>query len=174
MSTTNNLIDQEMNLKNLTLIALTSGCSIQAGAQLFAVSMIASTLSEAPPRSLAMLQGEYAYNSSLFWDIVPSITFFLFIIALITNWKTQRQKLILSALALFIIGGLLAAFFLEPLFADIIKDGYSDHVEIALQVQARRWYLFDWMVGALSLAASLTLLVALTRPPKKTAADHNG
>src|SRR6188474_1310801 len=108
-----------MNLKNITLIALTASCFIQTGAQLFAVSMIASTLSEAPPRSFAMLQGEYGYNSSSFWDIVPSITFLMFIVALITNWKTQRQKLILLALILFIMGGIIAGFVLEPFFADI-------------------------------------------------------
>ena len=68
-----------------------------------------------------MLQGEYGYNSTSFWDIVPSITFLLFIIALITNWKTQRQKLILFALALFIFAGVAAAFLLEPFFAEIIK-----------------------------------------------------
>jgi hypothetical protein len=135
--------------------------------------MIASTLSEAPPRSFAMLQGEYGYNSSSFWDIVPSITFLLFIIALITNWKTQRQKLILFALTLFIIGGILAAFFLEPFFADIIKKGYSDQVDTTLQVQARRWYVFDWMVWTLSLVAGLTLLVALTRPLKGMPAENN-
>jgi hypothetical protein len=153
-----------MNLKNITLLSLTASCLIQTGAQLFAVSMIASTLSEAPPRSFAMLQGEYGYNSSSFWDIVPSITFLLFIIALITNWKTQRQKLILFALTLFIIAGLLAGFFLEPLFADIIKQGYSDQLDTALQVKAQSWYIFDWMVWTLSLVSGLTLLVALTRP----------
>jgi hypothetical protein len=155
-----------MNLKNITLIALTASCFIQTGAQLFAVSIVASTVSEAPPRSFAMLQGEYGYNSSSFWDVVPSITFLLFIIALIINWKTQRQKLILFALTLFIIGGIVAAFFLEPLFADIIKKGYSDQVDPTLQVQAQRWYVFDWMVWTLSLGAGLMLLVALTRPLK--------
>jgi hypothetical protein len=155
-----------MNLKNITLIALTASCFIQTGAQLFAVSIVASTVSEAPPRSFAMLQGEYGYNSSAFWDIVPSITFLLFIIALITNWKTQRQKLILFALTLFIIGGIVAGFFVEPLFADMVKRGYSDEVDPTLQIQAQRWYIFDWMVWTLSLVAGLILLVALTRPLK--------
>jgi hypothetical protein len=157
---------KQMNLKDITLIALTASCFIQTGAQLFAVSIVASTVAEAPPRSLAMLQGEYGYNSTAFWDVVPSITFLLFIIALIVNWKTQRQKLILFSLTLFIIGGIVAALFLEPLFADIIKEGYSDKVDPILQVQARRWFIFDWIVWTLSLVAGLTLLVALTRPLK--------
>src|SRR6188768_2560486 len=117
---------KKLNFPNLTLIALVTSCLAQVGAQLFALSVVASTVSAAPPRSFAMLQGEYGYNSSAFWDIVPSITFLLFIIALIINWKTQRQKLILIALTLFIIAGIVSGFFLEPLFAEIIKEGYSD------------------------------------------------
>ena len=152
-----------MNLKNITLIAVTASCLLQVGAQLFAVSIVASTISEAPPRSFFILQGEYGYNSSSFWDIVPTITFMLFIIASITNWKTQRQKLILYALVLFIIAGFIAGLLLEPFFADMIKIGYSDKVDTALQAQARKWYIFDWMVWVLGLVSGLILLLALTR-----------
>lgn len=157
---------KEINLKNITLIALVASCLLQIGAQLFALSVVASTVSQAPPRSFAILEGEYSYNSSSFWNTVPLITFLLFVIALITNWKTRRRKLILFALTLFIIGGLVAGFYLEPFFADMIKTGYSDQVDPILQVQAKRWYIFDWMVWALSLAAGLTLLVALISPIK--------
>ena len=96
---------KELNLPNATLIALVASCFIQFGAQLFALTIIASTVSEAPPRSFAMFEGEYGYNSSAFWNTVPPITFVLMVIALITNWKTQSRKLLLFALTLFIIGG---------------------------------------------------------------------
>lgn len=155
---------KELNLKNITLIALVACCLLQVGAQLFALSVVASTLAQAPPRSFAMLNGEYGYNSSAFWNTVPMITFLLFIITLVTNWKSQRRKLILFALILFIIAGLVAGFFVEPIFADIIKRGYSDHVDPILQTQAKRWYVFDWMVWVLGLFAGLTLLIALIRP----------
>ena len=155
---------KELDLKNITLIALVACCLLQVGAQLFALSVVVSTVTAAPPRSFAMLNGEYGYNSTAFWNTVPMITFVLFIIALVTNWKNQRRKLILFALTLFIIGGLVAGFFLEPVFADMIKRGYSDHVDPVLQTQAKRWYFFDWMVWVLGLFAGLTLLVALIRP----------
>ena len=153
-----------MNPKNITLIALTTSCLLQAGAQLFAVSIVASTLAEAPPRSFFILQGEYGYNSSSFWEIMPTITFLLFIIALIANWKTQRRKLIFIALILFVIAGLLAALFLDPIFADMMKSGYSDRVDAALQAQARKWYIFDWIVWIFGSVSGLILLLALTTP----------
>ena len=57
---------KELNLPNVTLMALVASCFIQIGAQLFALVVVASTVSEAPPRSFAMFQGEYGYNSSAF------------------------------------------------------------------------------------------------------------
>jgi hypothetical protein len=165
---------KELNLKNITLIALVTCCFLQVGAQLFALSVVVSTLAEAPPRSFAMLNGEYGYNSAAFWDTVPMITFVLFIIALVTNWKNSRRKFILFALTLFIVAGLVAGFFLEPVFADMIKRGYSDHVDPILRAQAKSWYFFDWMVWVLGLFAGLTLLVALIRPvrvPVRNASD---
>ena len=155
---------KELNLPNITLIALVASCLLQVGAQLFALSVVASTVAEAPPRSFAMLDGEYGYNSSAIWNTVPTITFVLFIISLVTNWKNQRRKLILFALTLFIIGGIVAGFFLEPVFADMIKMGYSDHVDPILQTQAKRWYFFDWLVWILGLFAGLVLLIALICP----------
>jgi hypothetical protein len=157
---------KELNLKNITLIALVASCLLQVGAQMFALSIVASTLTEAPPRSFAMLNGEYGYNSAPFWNTVPMITFLLFIIALVTNWKTQRRNLILLALTWFIIAGLLAGFYLEPAFADMVKRGYSDHVDPVLQNQTKRWYYLDWTVWALGLLAGLTLLFAIMRPIK--------
>ncbi len=157
---------KELNLKNITLIALVASCLLQVGDQMFALSIVASTLTEAPPRSFAMLNGDYGYNSAAFWNTVPMITFMLFIIALVTNWKTQRRKLILIALTWFIIGGLVAGFYLEPAFADMIKRGYSDQVDPALQKQAKMWYYLDWTVWVLGLLAGLTLLFALVRPIK--------
>lgn len=155
---------KKLNLSNLTLIAVIASCFIQIGAQLFALSVIASTVSKAPPRSFAMFEGEYGYNSSAFWSTVPPITFVLFVIALITNWKTPRRKLLLLALTLFIVGGLLAGLYLEPMFAEMIKRGYSDKVEVVLQSQAARWYALDWAVWGLGVIAGLSLLLALIKP----------
>jgi hypothetical protein len=155
---------KELNLPNVTLMAVVTSCFIQFGAQLFALTIIASTVAEAPPRSFAMFEGEYGYNSSAFWDTVPPITFLLLIIALITNWKTGRRKLLLLALTLFIIGGLVAGFYLEPLFAEMIAKGYSNEIDPVLQSKAARWYAIDWMVWGLGVFAGLTLLLALIKP----------
>ena len=103
-----------LNIRNIILMALIVSCFIQVGAQLFALSVVASTIAEAPPRSFAILEGPYRYDSSAFWSTVPPITLLLFIVALIANWKTSRRMLLLASFGLFLVGGLLAGLVLEP------------------------------------------------------------
>jgi hypothetical protein len=158
------------NLPNIALIALIVSCFIQIGAQLFAVSIVASVVKSAPPRSFAILEGAYRYDSSAFWQIVPPITTVLFVVALATNWKTDRRKLMLGAFTLFLIGGVVAGVFLEPMFAKMIGIGYHDVVDPELQARAATWYAFDWGVWVLGLIAGITLLTALARPVPNRAA----
>ena len=159
---------KELNLSNITLMAAVASCFIQFGAQLFALVVVAGTVAEAPPRSFAMFQGEYGYNSSIFWNIVPPITFVLLIITLVTNWKTRRRNLLFLALTMFIIGGLIAGFFLEPVFEEMKATGYRDEIDPILQSRAATWYALDWTVWSLGFIAGLSLLLALIRPVTKS------
>jgi hypothetical protein len=155
---------KELNIRNITMMALTACCLMQIGAQLYALSVVASTLSAAPPRSFAILHGEYRYDSSSFWNTVPMITSVLFLIALVANWKTPRRKLLLLALALFVIGGLVAGLYLEPVFDEMKAIGYRDEVDLELQSRAATWYAVDWAVWSTGAAAGVALLLALIRP----------
>lgn len=152
-------------LSNVTLIALAASYFVQIGAGVFALSVIGRVVSAAPPRSLAILQGDYRYDSSAFWQIAPAITAALFVIATVTNWNTLRRALLLSALTLFALSGVATVVWLEPLFADVIATGYRDAVAPGLQRQAARWYAWDWGIRCIDVVAGVTLLVALTRSP---------
>jgi hypothetical protein len=154
----------DLNIRNIVLMALTVSCFLQVGAQLFAISMVASTVVAAPPRSFAILQGEYRYDSSAFWGTVPPMTGLLYIAALVANWKTPRRTLLLASLALFLIAGLLAGMLVEPEFAAITATPYSDTVNPALQRRAATWLAYDWAVWGLALAAAIALLLALVGP----------
>jgi hypothetical protein len=146
------------------LIALIVSCFIQIGAQLFAVSVIARVVQSAPPRSFAIFEGTYGYDSSAFWQTVPPITSVLFLVALAANWKTGRRNLLLGAFALFLVAGAVAGFYVEPTFADIKAIGYRDQVDPLLQARAATWYAFDWGLWFIGLAAGIALLAALARP----------
>ena len=152
------------SVPNITLIALIVSCFVQIGAQLFAISVIARVVQSAPPRSFAILEGPYRYDSSAFWEIVPPITAVLFLVALIGNWNTGRRKLLLGAFTLFLVGALVAGVYLEPMFASMIGTGFRDVVDPDLQARAATWYAMDCGVWMLGLAAGITLLIALARP----------
>lgn len=155
---------KELNLKNITMMAAVAGSFIQIGAQLFALSVVARTVSAAPPRSFAILQGAYRYDSSAFWETVPPITFVIFVIALVANWKTARRNLLLLALTLFIAGGIVAGFFLEPVFDEMKAIGFRDEVDPVLQSRAATWYALDWAVWVVGVIGGLALLLALLGP----------
>lgn len=155
---------RELNIRNIALMALIFSCFMQIGGQLFAISVLVSTITEAPPRSFAILEGEYPYDSSGFWSTVPPITALLYVVALIANWKTQRRALLLASLALFIVAGLIAGLMLEPEFARTVETGYSDTVDPELQSRAAQWYYFDWAAWGVIVLAGLALLLALARP----------
>ena len=155
---------RELNTRNIALMALIFSCFMQIGGQLFAISVLVSTLTEAPPRSFAILEGEYSYDSSGFWSTVPPITALLYIVALVANWKTQRRMLLLVSLALFVCSGLIAGVVLEPEFAKMVATGYSDTVDPELRGRAAQWYYFDWAAWGVIVLAGLALLLALSRP----------
>jgi hypothetical protein len=155
---------REFNFRNVTLMAATASCFTQIGAQLFAISVIVHTVAQAPPRSFAIFEGAYGYDSTGFWNTLPPITALLLVIALVTNWKTQRRNLLLIAMAVFVLGGVVAGVFLEPTFAEMIAVGYRDAVDPSLQRRAANWYALDWAVWIFSLVAGGALLTALVRP----------
>lgn len=155
---------KELNLRNLTMMAAVAGWFAQIGAQLFAMSVVARTVSAAPPRSFAILAGEYRYDSSAFWEMSPPIVFGLFIIALIVNWKTQRRNLMLFTLAVFVAQALLMMLLVEPEFHELTSIGFRDEVDPVLQSRAARWYALDWLGWAVGLVGGIGLLLAFIKP----------
>jgi hypothetical protein len=153
-----------LSLPNLSLIAANVSCLVQAGAQLFAIVIVVATLAEAPPRSLAMLAGEYGYDSGPFWDVVPMVSAALLLLALVTNWKTPRRRLLLAATVAFVVAGLFAAFVMAPVQADVVSVAYRDTVDEGLRARAARWHTLDWISWALTLIVGLLLLIALAIP----------
>jgi hypothetical protein len=150
-----------LSLPNLSLIAAAVSCLLQVGAQLFAVVVVVATVTQAPPRSLAMLNGKYGYDSGPFWDVVPMVTGVLLLVAIATNWTTPRRRLLLGAAVAFIVAGMFAAFVMEPVKADVVSVAYSDIVDEALRARAAWWYTLDWISWALALVVGILLSIAL-------------
>jgi hypothetical protein len=158
------------SLPNVALMALVVSYFIQIGAGVFALAVVARVVSAAPPRSLAILEGAYRYDSSAFWQVVPAITAALFLVATAANWQSRRRALLVGAFAVFLLSGVATAGVLAPLFADIAAAGYRDAVDPELQRRAAIWYAADWSARCIDAIAGVALLVGLTRPAPGRAA----
>jgi hypothetical protein len=154
----------EPDLPNLFLTAVAASYLIQLGGSIFALSVVGRVIIAAPPRSFAILEGAYGYDSSAFWEIMPAITGVLLLAALVANWKTRRRGLLLGALALFVLTGIVMGTVIGPMFSELVAGGYQDAVDPALQSRALTWYVSDWSARGLDVAAIATLLTALSRP----------
>jgi hypothetical protein len=162
-------------IPNVALIPAVVGALLQAGAQLFAVAVVVRTVTEAPPRSLAMYAGEYGYDSGPFWEVMPTVTLGLLLIALVGNWRTPRRRFLLAAVALFITAGLFTVVVMGPAQEAVVGTGYSDGVDEALRVKAAHWRMLDWASWALTLSVGVVLAAALAIPvPEATAVSHAG
>ncbi len=130
-------------LNRLSLFLALSFSFMQAGAQLFAITVIVTSLTSNPPDSLSMLEGEYGYDSSPFWETFPNITTLFLIIALIVNWKTSNRKYLLVGFGLFITGALYSIFILGP----------------ASESHASNWLMLDWILFFITILTCISLTI---------------
>lgn len=147
---------------NISLIPAVASALLQAGAQLYAIAVVVGTVTAAPPRSLAMYAGQYGYNSGPFWEVMPTVTLGLLLVALVGNWRTPRRRLLLTAAALFIAAGLFTLLVMAPAQDAVVAAGYHDAVDEALRIRGARWLMLDWVSWALTLSVGITLLASLT------------
>ena len=158
------------SLANVTLIALIVSCFAQIGAQLFAIyhrpcrAISPATLLCHPGRTVPLRQQRLLADCSADHNGTLSCRSH-------RKLEDDRRKLLLGAFTLFLIGGVVAGVYLEPMFAKMIAIGYRDVVDPDLQARAATWYALDWGVWVLGLAAGIALLCALARPATNSRAS---
>jgi hypothetical protein len=153
-----------LSLPNVALAAATVSSLLQAGAQLFAIVVVVGTVTQAPPRSLSMYAGEYGYDSGPFWEVIPTVTLALLLLALLSHWRTPQRRLLLAAVGAFLLAGLFTVFVMGPIQAEVVSAGFADSVD-----RAARWHAFDWVSWALTLVPGVLLVLA---PGSSSIAPH--
>jgi len=83
-------------MKDFLLILGIIAHFVLIGADIFGQIVISPVVLSAPPASLAIFQGEYAYNSTVFWQPANMVALALLIVALIANWNTPRRALLVG------------------------------------------------------------------------------
>lgn len=146
---------------SFSLVSLVAGLFVQIGAQIFAISVLVAVAASAPPHSLQIYQGDYPYDSSGFWNVVPILTTLLFLWALWSNWQSAQRKGILLALVLFAASGACQILLAQPHFQALTEAPFSETVDRELAIAGRQWLAFDlasWFLLTVSgLIAAHTL-----------------
>ena len=143
------------------LLSLLSLLLIQLGAQLFAITVAVTTLIESPPESFAMIQGDFPYDSSTFWNVFPNILGSIFLIAIIFNWRTKFKKWILISFGLYVLSAIFAIFILEPAQANVLNHSINGTELQDLKSDTLTWYRFDWILFFLTLITSIALIIPI-------------
>ena len=154
-------------MKNMVLIAAIIAHFLLVGADAFCQVAICPVVLSAPPSSLAMYQGEFAYDSSLFWRPVNMIALGLLFAALFMNWRTRRRNLLLVWLAGAIVITIVSLGFVYPEFKDIVSATFSDTVESALVDRGANWRIIALVRLVVFTGLGVLPLVALSKQPQE-------
>ena len=114
-----------------------------------------------------MVGGEYGYDSSIWWDVFPNVSLVIFLIALITNWKTDRRKWLLISFAIGLLSAIYAIFLLEPVQASVKANALAETVPSDISEQAQTWLQVDLGFQLLSLLSTLILFQPIVKALKK-------
>lgn len=143
------------------LLSLLSLLLIQLGAQLFAITVAVTTLIESPPESFNMIEGDFPYDSSTFWNVFPNILGSIFLITIIFNWRTKFKKWTLISFGLYVLSAIFAIFVLEPAQANVLNQNIDGTQLQDLKNDALTWYRYDWILFFLTLITAITLIIPI-------------
>jgi|GEM_PF-4214279 len=143
-----------MMAKKIILNLYVVSLLMQAGASLFAYFVVGSTLLKSPPESLEMLNGEFSYDSSNFWNVFPNIPTILFLIAIVLFWKTEVKSFLIISFSIFFIAGLVAIFLMGPL-NDELRQGIIDNIG--------QWRMYETLQLILIICSGFVAMYSLNK-----------
>lgn len=146
----------------ISYLLLSSATFMQAGASLFAIVVNVSTLIEAPPESLKMVQGKYAFNPDVFWNNFPNVVTILFVLALILNWKNSLRKWILIGFGIFILSALVAILWLGPVQEEFLSTPFSNSIDPDLMKLGLKWRNISLLFFISTLFSGFAYIYGLT------------
>ncbi len=120
-----------------------------------------------PPKSLTMFQGNYALESAPFWMSVHPVTLTLFLITLVSNWRSERKKYILLPLSTYIIVLVVTFVYFVPELISLTGTPYAETVDTDIQKRGSLWIDLSIIRMAFIVASAFVLLLGLTKSDKK-------
>ena len=126
--------------------------------------------SAGPPTTLSMFQGPYGLNPELFWKIIHPVNILLFLLTLVTHWKTERRKNIAVVFAVYAVILVVTALFFVPELINITTSAFSPTPDPVLTRRARLWENLSLLRLAVMVVLALVFFTGLAKPNRIAAA----
>ena len=154
-------------MKDLVLIAAIIAHFVLVGADIFGQIVISPVVLSAPPASLSIFQGEYAYNSTIFWKPANMIALGLLILSIVANWKSPRRNLLISWFVGSIVVTIVSLSFIFPEYMAIVSTSFTTTIDPELVARGSQWQMIAFFRMCVFLGIGLLPLYALTKHSKK-------
>lgn len=152
-----------MNIKNLIYALTALSFTIVIGGAIYEHLAVVPIWSAAPPRSLAMFQGEYGLHPEMFWKPIHPVTLALFVVTLILSWKSARRRNVLISFIGYVILLIVTATYFVPQLMAILRTTYTNTIDANLTERAATWEMLSLVRLAILIGLSLTLFLGLTK-----------
>ena len=150
-------------MKNITLMAAIIAHFVLVGADIFGQVVISPVVLSAPPASLSIFQGEYAYNSTVFWQPANMVALGLLMLSLIANWSSPRRNLLILWLVGSVVISAVSLGFIFPEYGTIVSTPFSAAIDPQLVARGEQWQVIAFVRMCLFLGLGLLPLIALSR-----------
>ncbi len=154
------------DFKNLIYAVTCLSLNIIIGAAVFEHLVVWPTAYAAPPASLSMFQGEYGFKAVLFWSKIHPVTLLLFVITLVTFWKTERRNHILIPFVGYFIILIITSIYFVPELIDIVETEYSARIDEQLVSRGSLWIKLSLVRLFVLIGLAIFLFLGLTQSKK--------
>lgn len=129
-----------------------------AGAGIFQALFVMPEYFSDPPASLRRYQADRSFT---FWLPLHAVTLLDLVLALVTNWDSDRRPWLLVAVACYALTWIVTVLFFIPGVIGFNKVNVDGPPSPELGDRGRRWLRRSWARHVLTTATALSLLIAL-------------
>jgi hypothetical protein len=163
-------------IRNTAFLLLILLYIMMTGGGVYEQLNVTRVVAEAPPRSLAMLQGPYGFNPVLFWITFRPITLLLIVAAAIVTFKTPARRLVLTAFFIDVCVILSTYLYFAPETGSILSVPYADNANPELSDRVTLWKNLNYIrLGAMLTACWFMLKaygVIVSNGPRPLSVDQ--
>lgn len=129
------------------------------GAALWESFNVIPLMSQAPPASFYIFQGEYGLKYATFWITIHSVLQLLLIAAIILNWKHKpRRKMLLIVFSVYMLVRVWTILYFAPTIMSFWDYPYSETIDEALRITAKTWEYLSQVRTAICFVLSFMMI----------------